>query len=221
MVSSNPIPLRELPSTNFLNDRARRTITTKAQSKPKLGERVQNLFKRKAKETPKPYNLRHASLDDDAQRKIISTTNKNLKQSSGVNRYSGQKPLQNIENPNKTGTSKIYNSRLQARAKSPSYWKRVDADAIKQSKPQVVSKPKTLTPLAPLKQKPSTSAKSNELIQKANETLERTKNLARDYDRTRRVRAKQKKVGKGKTFFKENWTQKPTSQWGFNTENWG
>jgi hypothetical protein len=117
IVSSNPLPLRELPTTNLLRNRE---LPKKALKKTslRLGERVQNLFKKQAKETPKPYSLRSADLDNPVQRKLISTTNQNLKQSSGVNRYSWQKPLQNIENPNQTKTSRIYNSRVEARLNS-------------------------------------------------------------------------------------------------------
>ena len=106
---------------NLLRNRTKTVSSNKFQ----LGEKVQNLFKKKQIESPKPYSLRSALLDNPEQRKIISTVNKQIKAEmptlSSANRTMFS-PAQKGTTQNKTGyKTKSYSSLDEARKNSVKY----------------------------------------------------------------------------------------------------
>lgn len=99
-----------------------RTVT---KPKNKLGTKLQNLFKRKTKATPKPYSLRSASLDDPTQRKIISSVNRQIKAEAPTMSANSRlmfKPTEVGTIQNKTGyKNKTFTKRLDAQKSSSKY----------------------------------------------------------------------------------------------------
>lgn len=140
-------------SPNLLRNR------TVAKPKNKLGEKVQNLLKRKAKETPKPYSLRSTVLDNAEQRKIISSINKQIRSEaptiSATNRLMF-KPTEVGTIQNKTGyKNKTFTNKLDAQKNSAKY----------QAKKAVKENPlRTLSGKARVEQTLKTKAEARKIV---------------------------------------------------------
>lgn len=65
----------------------RNRVITKPKKANKLGETLQNIFRKKEKVTAKPYSLRAAALDDPTQRKIITSVNNKLRETPLVSKF--------------------------------------------------------------------------------------------------------------------------------------
>lgn len=65
----------------------RNRVITKPKKANKLGETLQNIFRKKEKVSPKPYSLRVAALDDPTKRKLITTTNQKLRETPLVSKF--------------------------------------------------------------------------------------------------------------------------------------
>lgn len=207
IVSSNPLPLRELPSTNLLRNR------TVAKPKNRLGERVQNLFKRKTKETPKPYSLRSSALDNKEQRKIISSVNKQLKAEVPKNAFIAYTPsgVRNKVNPN----AKTFSTLKEAKeANRPTRQKQVlemrkEIADRKKSRVPTKFQPQTINtpPLIPRTKEKFKPQKINTppIIRNARKIVTSTAPSQNQWG-----------------FLTENFQRKNPikQQWGFRTENW-
>ena len=92
---------------NFLRNR----VKAKPKQANKLGETLQNIFRKKEKITTKPYSLRAAALDDPTQRKIITSVNNKLRETPLVSKFTPTITTSKNINP----TAKLFSSISEAR----------------------------------------------------------------------------------------------------------
>lgn len=89
----------------------RNRVITKPKTANKLGETLQNIFRKKEKVTAKPYSLRSAALDDPTQRKIITSVNNKLKETPTVSKFTPTVTTSKNINPK----AKLFSSISEAR----------------------------------------------------------------------------------------------------------
>lgn len=89
----------------------RNRVIAKPKKANKLGETLQNIFRKKEKVSPKPYSLRAAALDDPTQRKLITTTNQKLRETPLVSKFTPTVTTSKNINPK----AKLFSSISEAR----------------------------------------------------------------------------------------------------------